>query len=375
MEKDLQTTINDCLCPIENLSIENFCVLLAIIIVKASMKRCENLSEDEQKSNSEELFLKHLEIETELMWHIIPKNMMRGDQSFFLSLFSTSCGLVNTMIQPFQGKTCKVNSPTVSKEEIQENYSTLMSKDNTFATKGSLPLSSDTEASVSSSETKSSNILTSCVGRRSKRKKKKKPHLKSGCNETVTKLKHDITELDINKSMNNHVNDQENKKKIDSTVTKCSREVISNSTLTSDVSNKEDSTNVTDSQCGSMLPNNDNTITISSVSKDVRLVLARVLIPNEQSGSILTSFIPIINKCHHLNMGTRVRDVMAVVSFKQKVINPHEYAVYHLTFESKDATLENKKETAFPSDGIIISNSSLEDVFHGKFYIKTVMKD
>ena len=137
MEKDLHTTKNDCLCPIENLSIENFCVLLAIIIVKATMKRCENLSEDKHKSNSEELFLKHLEIETELMWHIIPKNMMRGDQSFFLSLFSTSCGLVNTLIQPFQGKTSKVNSPTLRKEEIQENDSTLMSKDNTFAAKGS----------------------------------------------------------------------------------------------------------------------------------------------------------------------------------------------------------------------------------------------
>ena len=108
MEKDSKTTKannsqhNECSCTMENLSIDNFCVLLAIVIVKATLKRAKNLSEDEQKSVSSDLFLKYLDIETELMWHINPKSMMRSEQSFILSLFSTSCSLVYTLIQPVQ---------------------------------------------------------------------------------------------------------------------------------------------------------------------------------------------------------------------------------------------------------------------------------
>merc|ERR1712223_2003591 len=66
MKKDLKTTKNyssrqnECLCTMENLSIDNFCVLLAMVIVKATRKRFEHLSKNEQKSNV--LFLKYLEI-------------------------------------------------------------------------------------------------------------------------------------------------------------------------------------------------------------------------------------------------------------------------------------------------------------------------
>merc|ERR1712223_1541245 len=41
---------NECLCTIENLSIDNFCVLLAMVIVKAARKRFEHSSENEPKS-------------------------------------------------------------------------------------------------------------------------------------------------------------------------------------------------------------------------------------------------------------------------------------------------------------------------------------
>ena len=83
-----------------------------------------------------------------------------------------------------------------------------------------------------------------------------------------------------------------------------------------------------------------------------------MLIPNEHSGTIAASFIPIINKCQNLNLGTRVRDIMSVVSFKQKVTNPLEYAVYLLTFESKDENLKNAED-----------NAVFEDVFHGKLLL------
>merc|ERR1712223_2061069 len=75
MKKDLKTTKNnssrqnECLCTIENLSIDNFCVLLAMVIVKTAEKRLEHLPERGPSSN-ELSFLKFLEIETELLWHI-----------------------------------------------------------------------------------------------------------------------------------------------------------------------------------------------------------------------------------------------------------------------------------------------------------------
>merc|ERR1719266_1835434 len=114
-----------------------------------------------------------------------------------------------------------------------------------------------------------------------------------------------------------------------------------------------------------LLPSDNQTTSLSSVSKDVRLIFVRVLIPNEQSGSISTSFMPIINKCHHLNMGTRVRDVMAVISFKQKVVNPHEYALNLLSFESKEESNANPSKNFKSLDSPVMSTTRiLEDVYH-----------
>ena len=337
MKKDLKTTKNnssrqnECLCTMENLSIDNFCVLLAMVIVKAARKRLEHLPEKEPISN-ELSFLKFLEIETELMWHINPKNMMRGEQSFILSLFSTSCALVNSLIQPLHKEHSTINDFSLTKNDVSEK-SNSGSKENDSIIKESLPISSDSEENASSSEARSSNILISCVGRRSKRKKKKKSTGKSESGETKFK---ENDEKDAEDRLDNVAKHDEKENK--------------NALSTSPSS-------IDDEKCVlQRFPNDTQTFLGMKVTNDVKLDFVRVLIPNEQSGTISASSIPVINKCQKVNMGTRVRDVMAVVSFKQKVTNPHEYAVYLLTFESKNAMLKNEEE-----------NTALEDVFQGNF--------
>merc|ERR1711981_755998 len=86
-----------CLCTNEEITMDNFCVLLSLAIIKFSKKNDDSLKK-EPHLVSNEILLKCWEIETELMWHIIPKNMLSGEQAFFLSLLSTSCTLVTAMV-------------------------------------------------------------------------------------------------------------------------------------------------------------------------------------------------------------------------------------------------------------------------------------
>ena len=356
MERDSKTTKangsqhNECFCTMENLSIDNFCVLLAIVIVKATLKRAKNLSEDEQNSVSSEFFLKYLEIETELMWHINPKSMMRSEQTFILSLFSTSCSLVRTLIQPVQHEGSIINDTSLIKDNVNKELNEMVKEDSSID-KEFIHLSSDSEANTSSSEARSSNILISCVGRRSKRKKKKKALRKHESNEMNSKEKDGTIKFECNQIKANDINEKFNDEKTN-IMTHCEDKVTDLSQL---ASLKRGDDNV----CGKQTLLNDNQKCFGlKVASDVKLVFVRVLIPNEHSGTIAASSIPIINKCQNLNMGTRVRDIMSVVSFKQKVTNPHEYAVYLLTFESKDENLKNAED-----------NTVFEDVFHGKLLL------
>ena len=356
MEKDLKTTKaygfqhDECFCTIENLRIDNFCVLLAIVIVKATLKRAQHLPDSEHKSVSAELFLKYLNIETELMWHINPKNMMRSEQSFILSLFSTSCGLVNTLIQPSQREGAITNDTSLPDDKTKKILNE-MSNDDTSINKEFITLSSDSEANTSSSEARSSNILISCVGRRSKRKKKRKTAGKSESNLSHSKQKNGIMKLEIIPIKSGDTTVKCIEDKIDTVAQYEDKDSIDKSST--------DSKNVGNNRSGhqTSIQGNPKTFRLE-VASDVKLDFVRVLIPNEQSGTIAASFVPMINKCQNLNIGTRVRDVMSVVSFKQKVANPHEYAIYLLTFESKDAMLNTKEE-----------NTTLDDVFHGTLYI------
>ena len=353
MEKDSKTTKangsqrNECFCTMENLSIDNFCVLLAIVIVKATLKKAKKLSEDEEKSISSELFLKYLEIETELMWHINPKSMMRSEQSFILSLFSTSCNLVHTLIQPVQHEESITNDTSLIKDNAKKELNEMV-KEDTLINKEVLHLSSDSEANTSSSEAKTSNILISCVGRRSKRKKKKKTIRKHESNEMNSKEKDGTIGFECNQLKANDFNEKVNDEKANN-MTQCEdKETV----LSQLASLKRGDDNLCEQQ---MLLNDNQKSSGLKIATDVKLVFVRVLIPNEHSGTIAASSIPIINKCQNLNMGSRVRDIMSVVSFKQKVTNPLEYAVYLLTFESKDEMLKNTED-----------NAICEDVFHGK---------
>ena len=284
------------------------------------------------------------------MWHINPKNMMRSEQSFILSLFSTSCGLVNTLIQPSQREGAITNDTSLPDDKTKKELNE-MSNDDTSINKEFITLSSDSEANTSSSEARSSNILISCVGRRSKRKKKRKTAGKSESNISHSKQKNGIMKLEIIPIKSGDTTVKCIEDKIDTVAQYEDKDSIDKSST--------DSKNVGNNRSGHQTSMQGNPKTFRlEVASDVKLDFVRVLIPNEQSGTIAASFVPMINKCQNLNIGTRVRDVMSVVSFKQKVANPHEYAIYLLTFESKDAMLNTKEE-----------NTTLDDVFHGTLYI------
>merc|ERR1712088_941193 len=122
------------------------------------------------------------------MWNVIPKNMLDGYHTFFLSLFSVSCGLISTIMDDIITQQSRLptsiretDTNVLGESNIPEARSELV----TPCQKQCLPCTSDSDDSLN--EGKSTNILISCVGRRSKRRKKKK-NLEKNENSKIQKL-------------------------------------------------------------------------------------------------------------------------------------------------------------------------------------------
>ena len=289
------------------MSIGSFCVLLALAMIRSCRKR-NGLKQDNNQIALEEKSIRVLEVEAELMWHVIPKNMLNGEHSFFLSLFSTSCSLVNAIMNAVKyDKTY---------EKLGSNEVHIPSEVNNETPKECLPVTSDSETGSSLGDRKSSNILISCVGRRSKRRKKKKV-LEKRQDEKANKETNHINE--VNETM----------------------EALGKTTSIS--------------------------ASLDLTTDAVRLTSTRVLIPNEQNGSITATCVPVIGQSHHVGTGTLVRDVMAIISFKQKVVNPYEFGLYLLSFEPKEEHFETKERLLESSDAanLISITKNIEDIYHG----------
>ena len=361
-----------CLCSNEEMTLDSFCVLLCLAIIKFSKKNDDSLEQKNQLPPNEIVF-KCLEIETELMWHVIPKNMLNGEQAFFLSLFSTSCALLNTMSKSIK-EDCVISNTSLQSNKILKKINTNdvspRNETKTKATREFLPLISDSDTDSSSNNVKSGNILTSCVGRRSKRKKKKKVAEKKHDEKTIAKSQNTNEETSNTKINSDNMNYKTVEKLGTSIIDEPHAEAVAICTNV-DSHGIKDSSSTDHSLLNVAITNDNGVVTTHKTVQEVKLVFVKVLIPNEQSGSISASFIPVINKSHHVGMGTRVRDVMAVISFKQKVVNPHEYAVYLLSFESKEEAAPKIEQSLQSSNSSkrVPTTKLLEDVFHGKpFY-------
>ena len=104
----------------------------------------------------------------------------------------------------------------------------------------------------------------------------------------------------------------------------------------------------------------------------VGLTFVKVLIPNEQNGTISASSIPVIKKYQPCGIssnkgtvGTRVRDAMAIIAYNQKVVNPHEFALYLLNFESKTPNKQNDNSTISDVTKELPMDTNFQDTFFG----------
>ena len=361
-----------CLCSNEQLTMDTFCILLSLAIIKFTKKNDNRLEEGNQLQPNEIIF-RCLEIETELMWHVIPNNMLSSEQAFFLSLFSTSCALLNTMINAHK-EDCMIWNTSLQCNKTNNQINTddanpTNSETNNMATREFLPLTSDSETGSSSKDVKSGNILASCVGRRSRRKKRKKLSEKKQEGKTITKPQNSNQEKSNPQIDSDTINNKTVEKLENSIIGQSKNETVTIVPNADSHGIKKFSS--ADHHCNEALITDNGMVMAHKTVHDVKLIFVKVLIPNEQSGSISASFIPVINKSHHLGMGTRVRDVMAIISFKQKVVNPHEYAVYLLSFESKEVPGARKDQflQSCVSSKTVPTTKVLEDIFHGKnFY-------
>ena len=355
-----------CRCSNEQMTLDSFCVLLSLAIIKLSKKNDNSLEEEKQLPPNETLF-RCLEIETELMWHVIPKNMLSGEQAFFLSLFSTSCALLNTMSNAIK-EDCMISNTSLQSNKIHNIIKTTNETKN-VTTRECLPLTSDSETGSSSKDGKSGNILTSCVGRRSKRKKKKKVSEKKQEQKTIANPQN-ISDEKINTPIDSDNINNKTAEKLEKLINDEPQTEAVTIFPHVDSHGIKDFSSSEHRLLNDALINDNCMVTTHKTVQEVKLIFVKVLIPNEQSGSISVSFIPVINKSHHVGMGTRVRDVMAVISFKQKVVNSHEYAVYLLSFESKEETIPKKAHSLQSSDSstTVPTTKVLEDVFHGIYF-------
>ena len=119
------------------------------------------------------------------------------------------------------------------------------------------------------------------------------------------------------------------------------------------------------------LTESSNSISTLNGKVEAGLISMKVLIPNENNGSISCTFIPIINKHQYFGIsGTRVRDMVAVISYKQKIANPHEFSLYLLSFATNNGRMErlqNGDETWDATNPATNRNS--DDDFYGKMIL------
>ena len=106
----------------------------------------------------------------------------------------------------------------------------------------------------------------------------------------------------------------------------------------------------------------------------VGLTFVKVLIPNEQNGTISATSIPVIKKYQPCGIsfnketvGTRVRDAMAIIAYNQKVVNPHEFALYLLNFESKTPNKQNDNSTLSDDKKQLPMDTNFQDTFSGMY--------
>merc|ERR1739845_42818 len=102
----------------------------------------------------------------------------------------------------------------------------------------------------------------------------------------------------------------------------------------------------------------------------VGLTFVKGLIPNEQNGNISATSIPLIKKyqpcgisVNKETVGTRVRDAMAIIAYNQKVVNPHEFALYLLNFESKTPNKQKDNSPLSNDTKQLSMDTNFQDTF------------